>query len=76
MTGYVYVTASKEGGTTYVGVTNALARRTPEHKSGRGSSFTFAGLAGETFCTVAVLNRHGMDSRVCARRFAPCSALE
>ncbi|WP_210241612.1 hypothetical protein, partial [Mesorhizobium sp. B2-4-16] len=27
-------------------------------------------------CFVAALARHGMDSRVCARRFAPCSALE
>ncbi|CDX52411.1 hypothetical protein MPL3365_150131 [Mesorhizobium plurifarium] len=31
---------------------------------------------GAEVCTVAALARHGMDSRVCARRFAPCSALE
>jgi len=40
MTGYVYMTASQKGGTIYIGVTNDLARRMPEHKSGTGSRFT------------------------------------
>src|SRR4051812_45463891 len=37
MTGYVYMTASKRCGTIYIGVTNDLARRIPEHKEGTGS---------------------------------------
>ncbi|TPL38925.1 GIY-YIG nuclease family protein [Mesorhizobium sp. B2-4-6] len=40
MTGYVYMTASQKGGTIYIGVTNDLARRMPEHKTGQGSTFT------------------------------------
>ena len=40
MTGYVYMLASQKRGTIYVGVTNSLARRVPEHKSGDGSGFT------------------------------------
>jgi len=40
MTGYVYMTASQKGGTIYIGVTNDLARRMPEHKTGQGCSFT------------------------------------
>ncbi|TIV11778.1 MAG: GIY-YIG nuclease family protein [Mesorhizobium sp.] len=40
MTGYVYMTASQKGGTIYIGVTNDLARRIPEHKTGQGSRFT------------------------------------
>jgi len=40
MTGYVYMTASQKGGTIYIGVTNALGRRMPEHKAGSGSRFT------------------------------------
>ncbi|PBB16396.1 GIY-YIG nuclease family protein [Mesorhizobium sp. WSM4313] len=39
MTGYVYMTASQKGGTIYIGVTNDLARRIPEHKNGQDSSF-------------------------------------
>ena len=39
MTGYVYMTASQKRGTIYIGVTNSLGRRIPEHKSGTGSRF-------------------------------------
>jgi putative endonuclease len=40
MTGYVYMTASQKRGTIYIGVTNSLGRRIPEHKDGKGSRFT------------------------------------
>ncbi len=40
MTGYVYMLASQKGGTIYIGVTNTLGRRMPEHKAGQGSRFT------------------------------------
>ena len=40
MTGYVYMTASQKRGTIYIGVTNSLGRRIPEHKSGQWSRFT------------------------------------
>ena len=40
MTGYVYMTASQKRGTIYIGVTNDLGRRIPEHKEGSGSRFT------------------------------------
>ena len=40
MTGYVYMTARQKRGTIYIGVTNSLGRRMPEHKSGGGSRFT------------------------------------
>ena len=40
MTGFVYMTASKKRGTIYIGVTNDLNRRIPEHKEARGSGFT------------------------------------
>lgn len=37
--GYVYVLASRKGGTLYVGVTSDLARRIEEHRHGVGSTF-------------------------------------
>ena len=37
---YVYVLASGRNGTLYVGVTNNLARRVTEHKSGAVPGFT------------------------------------
>jgi putative endonuclease len=37
---YVYILASRIGGTLYVGVTNDLVRRVCEHRSGAAESFT------------------------------------
>ena len=37
---YVYILASRRYGTLYIGVTNNLARRLEEHRSGSVSSFT------------------------------------
>ncbi len=37
---YTYMLASKRNGTLYIGVTNALARRTLEHKHGLVDGFT------------------------------------
>ncbi len=39
-TGYVYILASRKGGTLYVGMTSDLARRIEEHRRGEGSIFT------------------------------------
>jgi putative endonuclease len=36
---YVYILASKKGGTLYIGVTNDIARRVFDHREGRGSIF-------------------------------------
>jgi len=36
---HVYILASKPRGTLYIGVTNDIARRMDEHRSGRGSAF-------------------------------------
>jgi putative endonuclease len=38
---WVYLLASKKGGTLYVGVTNSLSRRVREHREGRGSEFAY-----------------------------------
>jgi putative endonuclease len=40
MTYWVYILASKAGGTLYVGVTNNLVRRVFEHREGLAESFT------------------------------------
>ena len=37
---YVYILASRIGGTLYIGVTNDLVRRVHEHKSGTAEGFT------------------------------------
>lgn len=39
-TGFVYILASKENGTLYVGVTADLEHRIWQHKNGEGSAFT------------------------------------
>jgi putative endonuclease len=40
MSFWVYILASKPGGTLYVGVTNDLVRRTYEHRNGMVQGFT------------------------------------
>ncbi|MGI9405809.1 MAG: GIY-YIG nuclease family protein [Hyphomicrobiaceae bacterium] len=37
---FVYILASKQRGTLYVGVTNDIYRRVLEHREGQGSKFT------------------------------------
>jgi len=40
MSAWVYILASKPGGTLYVGVTNDLVRRAFEHREGLAEGFT------------------------------------
>ncbi|HWL31113.1 MAG TPA: GIY-YIG nuclease family protein [Xanthobacteraceae bacterium] len=40
MAGWLYILASKPGGTLYVGVTNDLVRRVTEHRDGSVEGFT------------------------------------
>jgi putative endonuclease len=40
MSGWLYILASKPGGTLYVGVTNDLVRRVYEHREGVADGFT------------------------------------
>jgi putative endonuclease len=37
---YMYILASRIGGTLYIGVTNDLVRRVAEHRLGQAKSFT------------------------------------
>jgi hypothetical protein len=66
----------------YVDITDAIQREASLRRWPRQWKIEerpielFRGIDWCAFCTVVALNRHGMDSRVCARRFAPCSALE
>ena len=39
MGGFFYITASQRNGTLYSGVTNNIARRIIEHRTGKGSRF-------------------------------------
>ena len=51
MTYWVYILASKPGGTLYVGVTNDLVRRVYEHREGLADGFTKR-YGVKTWCTL------------------------
>ena len=36
---YVYILSSRRYGTLYIGITNSLAKRMEQHRTGKGSSF-------------------------------------
>ncbi|WP_292602821.1 GIY-YIG nuclease family protein, partial [Mesorhizobium sp.] len=58
-------------GTIYIGVTNDLRRRMPEHKSGNGSRFTSRYCSGpQEHCREVTAWIPGSAPR----RFAPCFA--
>ncbi|GEQ99377.1 excinuclease ABC subunit C [Iodidimonas gelatinilytica] len=40
MSAYVYILASQRNGTLYIGVTADIARRTHQHRMGKGGGFT------------------------------------
>jgi putative endonuclease len=62
MTYWVYILASGKHGTLYIGVTNDLARRMEQHRSGSGSEF---------------VKQHGLDRLVYVEPFAgPLDAIE
>jgi putative endonuclease len=52
MTGYVYMTASQKRGTIYIGVTNSLARRIPEHRGNAGSREVHSEIRSKAPCPV------------------------
>jgi putative endonuclease len=66
---YVYILASKKRGTLYIGVTNDIARRIYEHRTGATDSFTrrygvFRLVYFETFPTaVEAIRREKMLKR-------------
>jgi putative endonuclease len=63
MNGYVYMTASQKRGTIYIGVTNDLARRMPEHRDGKGRASppdtASSGLSGMKSISISAMPSSG-----------------